>query len=189
VIREYIPVPPDRIGVVIGEGGSTKSYIESKTGVKLIVDSGSIVIEADPNSTPYENVMKAKNVITAISYGFSPERAYRLFDDDVILDIIDLKFYVGSSKNNLTRVKGRIIGEKGKTRKILEEYTGTYISIYSDYVGIIGPYESVMIVRRAVEMLASGKPHSSVYNFLDREKRNLKKLEFELWEKKINLGG
>ncbi|MEM3541890.1 MAG: RNA-processing protein, partial [Candidatus Methanomethylicia archaeon] len=92
--------------------------------------------------------------------------------------------YVGSSKNHLMRVKGRIIGENGKTRKIIEEYTDTYLSIYSNYVAVIGSYENVMIVRRAIEMLASGKPHSSVYNFLDREKRMLKKFEFELWEKK-----
>ncbi|MEM1549679.1 MAG: KH domain-containing protein [Candidatus Methanomethylicia archaeon] len=186
MIREYIPIPPDRIGVIIGEGGSTKSYIESRTGVKLFIDSSSnsVIIEADLNSITYENVMKAKNIIMAMGYGFSPERAFRLFDDNIILDVIDLTFYVGSSKNHLMRVKGRIIGENGKTRKIIEEYTDTYLSIYSNYVAVIGSYENVMIVRRAIEMLASGKPHSSVYNFLDREKRMLKKFEFELWEKK-----
>ncbi|MCS7368748.1 MAG: KH domain-containing protein [archaeon GBS-70-058] len=186
VIREYLSIPPDRIGVVIGDRGATKSRIEESTGVTLIVDSSSssVTLEIDPDKTPYENMMKAKNIIAAIGYGFSPERAFKLLEDDVILDVVDLTLYVGTSKNHLTRIKGRIIGENGKTRKIIEEYTGTFLSVYSNYVAIIGTYENVNVARRAVEMLASGKPHNSVYSFLDREKRRLKKLEFELWEKR-----
>ncbi|MCR6668850.1 MAG: KH domain-containing protein [archaeon YNP-WB-040] len=186
VIREYVSVPPDRIGVVIGDRGTIKSRIEESTGVALTVDSSSssVMLEIDPDKTPYENMMKAKNIITAIGYGFSPEKAFKLLEDDVILDVIDLTLYVGTSKNHLTRIKGRIIGENGKTRKIIEEYTGTFVSVYSNYVAIIGTYENVSVARRAVEMLASGKPHNAVYSFLDREKRRLKKLEFELWEKR-----
>ncbi|MCR6691451.1 MAG: KH domain-containing protein [archaeon YNP-LCB-003-016] len=186
VIREYVSVPPDRIGVVIGDRGTIKSRIEESTGVALTVDSSSssVMLEIDPDKTPYENMMKAKNIITAIGYGFSPEKAFKLLEDDVILDVIDLTIYVGTSKNHLTRIKGRIIGENGKTRKIIEEYTGTFVSVYSNYVAIIGTYENVSVARRAVEMLASGKPHNAVYSFLDREKRRLKKLEFELWEKR-----
>jgi ribosomal RNA assembly protein len=186
IIREYVSVPPDRIGVVIGDRGATKSRIEEGTGVALTVDSSSssVMLEIDPYKTPYENMMKAKNIIAAIGYGFSPERAFKLLEDDVILDVIDLTLYVGTSKNHLTRIKGRIIGENGKTRKIIEEYTGTFISVYSNYVAIIGTYENVSVARRAVEMLSSGKPHNAVYSFLDREKRRLKKLEFELWEKR-----
>jgi len=186
IIREYVSVPPDRIGVVIGDRGVIKSRIEESTGVALTVDSSSssVMLEIDPDKTPYENMMKAKNIIAAIGYGFSPERAFKLLEDDVILDVIDLTLYVGTSKNHLTRIKGRIIGENGKTRKIIEEYTDTFISVYSNYVAIIGAYENVSVARRAVEMLASGKPHNAVYSFLDREKRRLKKLEFELWEKR-----
>ncbi|MCX8169378.1 MAG: KH domain-containing protein [Candidatus Methanomethylicia archaeon] len=190
VIKEYIPVPADRIGVLIGEKGLIKTAIENKTNVKITVDSssGAVAIELDLNSSSYENFMKAKNIITAIGYGFSPDKAFRLLDDDVILEIVDLTFYAGSSKNDLMRIKGRIIGEDGKTRRIIEEYTSTYLSIYYSYVGIIGSYENVLIARRAVEMLALGKPHSSVYNFLDKESKKLKKLKFELWERRNHSG-
>jgi len=183
IIRDYVNVPPDRIGVIIGNKGEVKREIERRTGVIINVDtaSSSVALELDPSKTTYENLFKAKNVILAIAHGFSPERAFRLLSEEQILDIIDLTQYIGSSKNDLIRIKGRIIGEKGKTRRIIEEFTDTYISVYKHFVAIIGGYEHVMIARRAIQMLANGAQHRTVYNYLQRERRRLKRREFKLW--------
>ncbi|MCS7385670.1 MAG: RNA-processing protein [Candidatus Methanomethylicota archaeon] len=185
IVRDYVNVPLDRIGVIIGNGGAVRREVEDKTGIEVYVDtsSGSVMLELDPSKATYEDLLKAKNVILAIAHGFSPERAFRLLDEDQILDIIDLTQFVGSSKNALTRIKGRIIGEKGKTRKIIEEHTGTYISVYGSTVAIVGDYDGVRIARRAVEMLASGAQHRTVYSYLHRERRRLKRKEFLLWRK------
>lgn len=86
-----------RIGVLIGKSGSTKREIEEKIGISLRIDSeeGLVTIEGeDP-----VNVMTATNVISAINRGFSPERAFRLLDDeDMMLDILDLADLSGSSQ-------------------------------------------------------------------------------------------
>jgi len=184
IVRDYVNVSPDRIGVIIGNRGRVKREIEERTGVKLIVDSSSssVTIELDTSKSDFVNLLKAKNIIMAISYGFSPEKAFRLLDEDQILDIIDLTQY-GDSKNSLARIKGRIIGERGKTRRIIEEYTGVYLSIYDNYVAIIGDYEHAVVARHAVQMLANGAQHRTVYNYLQRERRRLKRMEFELWRK------
>ena len=183
IIRDYVSVPPDRIGVIIGNKGAVRREIEERTGIKVRVDtsSSSVVLELDPSASSYDNLLKAKNVIMAIAHGFSPERAFRLFGEDQFLDIIDLTQYSSGSKNDLVRIKGRIIGEKGKTRRIIEEYTDTYISVYKDTVAIIGGYEGVMIARRAIQMLANGAQHRTVYNYLQRERRRLRRRQFELW--------
>ena len=46
--------------------------------------------------------------------------------DDTFLEVIDLREYVGKSKSALNRIRGRIIGLNGKSRKIIEELSGGY---------------------------------------------------------------
>jgi len=188
VTKLYERVPLERLGVLIGPNGSVKKEIMEKTRTRLTVDSttGTVIIEpATPNTTALE-LMKARDIVRAIAYGFSPERAFRLLDEDQILIVLDLKQYVGDKPNHLQRVLGRIIGEEGKTRRIIEEMTGTYISVYDTYVAIIGDYESANIAKNAIELLIEGRMHSTVYRYIERETYSLKKRRMkELWEKRI----
>ena len=169
-LRLYAKLPLDRIGVLIGEGGKVKLEIMRRTRTKITVDSttGMVVIEPEAPDVPPFMVMKAQEVVRAIAYGFPPEKALRLLDEDQILVVVDLKQYVGDAPNHLHRVKGRIIGEKGKARRTLEEMTGTYISVYGNYVAIIGDYETASIAKHAVEMLIQGRQHSTVYRYVER---------------------
>ena len=169
-LRLYAKLPLDRIGVLIGEGGKVKLEIMKRTRTKITVDSttGMVVIEPEAPDVPPFMVMKAQEVVRAIAYGFPPEKALKLLDEDQVLIVIDLKQYVGDAPNHLQRVKGRIIGEKGKARRTLEEMTGTYISIYGNYVAIIGDYETASIAKHAVEMLIQGRQHSTVYRYVER---------------------
>jgi len=187
--RMYLRIPLDRIGVVIGEKGEIKSEIEKKTNTIISIDgkTGEVTIENTPNTTDPSGILKARDIITAIARGFSPEKAFRLFDDNQILDVINLKEYIGDSKNHITRIKGRIIGEKGKTRKMIEELTDTYISIYGHTVSIIGGYEEVRVAREAIEMLIRGMQHGTVYRFLDRKHSELKRKALSLWEERPEL--
>ncbi len=184
VTRLYVKVPPDRIGVLIGKGGEVLKNVMERTKTKITVDSVncSVVIEpATPTTSPLD-LMKAQEFVKAIAYGFSPERALRVLDEDQILIVIDLKQYVKPSPNHLTRVKGRIIGEGGKARKNLEEMTGTYISVYDDYVAIIGDYESASAAREAILMLIEGRQHSTVYRYLDRVMPRIRReKKFRYW--------
>jgi len=186
ISRLYLKIPLDRIGVLIGERGEVLKKLMDCTRTKITIDNvnGTVIIEpATPSTTPSE-LLKAQDFIKAIAYGFSPERAERVLGEDQVLVVIDLKQQVGPSPNHLMRIKGRIIGEKGKARKNLEEMTGTYISIYGDYVAIIGDYESANAAREAIELLIQGRQHSTVYRYLDRVMRRIKRRAMtELWEK------
>ncbi|HYA60687.1 MAG TPA: KH domain-containing protein [Candidatus Acidoferrum sp.] len=177
-MRENIKAPYDRIGVLIGINGSTKSEIEKRGEVTIDIDSkaGTIIIESDSI-----NALRAVDVVKAIARGFSPERAYRLFDDEmVILDIIELSKSVSTPKE-LKRILGRIIGKDGKTREIIESLTGSYISVYGKTISVIGYPEQTQIVRKAIEMLVEGAPHGTVYGFLEKKKQELKRAQMDYY--------
>ncbi|MEM0371144.1 MAG: KH domain-containing protein [Ignisphaera sp.] len=174
----YTTIPLDRVGVVIGKNGETIKKIMEATKTKITIDetNGVAVIEpASPHTTPYD-LMKAQDIIKAIGYGFSPDKAFKLLDEDSVLIVIDLTQYVKDSENHLTRVKGRIIGEEGKARKNIEEMTDTYISVYGETVSIIGSYENANIAREAIMMLIEGRQHSTVYRHIDRLMKQIRRM-------------
>ncbi|NOZ89426.1 MAG: RNA-processing protein [Crenarchaeota archaeon] len=187
-LRLYAKVPLDRIGVLIGEGGRVKLELMRRTRTRITVDSttGMVVIEPESPDVPPYMVMKAQEVVRAIAYGFPPEKAFKLLDEDQVLVVIDLKQLVGDAPNHLQRIKGRIIGEKGKARKTIEEMTGTYIVVYDNYVAIIGDYETANIAKQAIEMLIQGRQHSTVYRYLDRAMFDLRRSRMtQLWRRPV----
>ena len=184
--RLYVKVPMDRIGAVIGEKGAVKKKLMDETGAMITIDSENslVIIEPESDNVLPVNLMKAAEVVKAIAYGFPPEKAFRLLEEDQILVIVDLKQYVGDSPNHLKRVKARIIGEKGRARRTLEDMTGTYINVGDTIVAIIGDYERAMAAKKAVEMLVEGRMHSTVYKYLDRILHEIKRREhLKLWAK------
>jgi len=177
--RQELKVSSARLGVLIGKSGSTKREIEEKTGITLRIDSeeGMVTIEAeDPVA-----VMTATNVVQAINRGFSPERAYRLLEDeDMMFDVIDLADLSGTTRH-LERLRGRIIGKAGTSRAQIEDMTSTEISVHGKTVAIIGLPDQVETARKAVEMLIQGVPHEHVYGFLDRKKKEAKQAMLEYY--------
>jgi ribosomal RNA assembly protein len=182
----FLRIPAERVGVLIGPEGVTKKNIEERLLVKLEVNSetGDVTIALSEKATDPSLLFRAKDVITALGRGFSPEHAFRLVrDDEAILDVIDLRTVFGRSETDIKRVKGRIIGMNGKTRKIVEELTDTCLAVYGHTVSIIGTIEEAEIAREAIQMLVKGSMHGTVYRFLHRKRRDLKKKKLELWQK------
>jgi ribosomal RNA assembly protein len=181
-------IPKDRVGVLVGPGGIVKSTIEEKLFVDLKIDSpsGSVEIGVKPHAPDPSGVLQARDIVLAIGRGFSPERAFRLFDEDNTLDIIDLHDFFGKNEAEIRRVDGRIIGREGKTRRILEELTGTAISVSGHTVSIIGGYEAVTMAKDALEKLIKGRQHGTVYKFLRRRRQEIKKEKaLGLWEGQV----
>ncbi len=177
---EYkIGIEPDRLGVLIGKKGEIKKKIEESTNTKLIVDSKSGIVTIEGENLT--DLMTAQNIIKAINYGFSPEKAFKLLDPDYNLHIIDVyNFMKKRDENNLRRILGRIIGEKGKTRRILEETTNTDISIYRHYVAAIGLFDDILILDEAIRKLIKGLPHRVVYEYLYNA-RSMRKMGLRGW--------
>jgi ribosomal RNA assembly protein len=182
----FVKIPKERVGVLVGPEGRTKKSIEDKLSVELQIDSeaGDVNILMKENAADPSMLFTAKDVVTALGRGFSPEHAFRLLrDEDAMLDLIDLRAIFGKSEADITRVKGRIIGMNGKTRAIIEELTDANVAVYGHTVAIIGTMDQIQIAREAIEMLIKGSMHGTVYRFLHRKRRELKKKKLELWEK------
>lgn len=170
VTKIYTKIPVERVGILLSNKGEIIKTIQQRLDVKISIDPslGSVVIEPSKSDTPVNNLFKAKDYIEAIGYGFSPERAERVLGEDQVLLVIDLKDQLRLPENHLKRIKGRIIGEEGRARRNLEEISGCYISVYENYIAIIGDYESANAVKEAIQLLIEGREHSTVYRYLKR---------------------
>lgn len=167
-------VPASRVAVLIGISGSIKKRVEENTKTKITIDSneGDVFLMGDDALGLYT----AREIITAIGRGFNPEIALQLLKPDYAFEQLNLNDVV-KSKNSLIRVKGRIIGTNGKSRKLIEELTDCRISVFGKTISIIGRIEYVSVCRKAIEKLIQGSQHSSVYRFLEKQRREFKRRE------------
>jgi ribosomal RNA assembly protein len=182
----FVRIPKERVGVLVGPEGKVKQRIEEKFMVELKIESGSggVTIMLSERARDPSLLFKAKDTVTAIGRGFSPEHAFRLLrNEDEIFDFIDLRLVFGRSESDIKRVKGRVIGANGKTRKLIEELTGASMVVYGHTIGFIGTFERVDIARNAVQMLIDGSQHNTVYRYLQKKRSEFKKQRLELWEK------
>lgn len=185
-VFKTVRVSKDRIGSIVGKNGKVKTEIESKCKVYLDIDgeTGDVSIRLkDKNSLLQSGIFKASEIILAISKGFAPQRAFRLMSDECILQLVDLREYSGKSLNSLDRIKSRLIGQNGKFRRNLENFSGCDISIYGHFAGFIGTFDENSLALNAILMICKGSSHKSVYHMLEEHKRKKKLERLELWEK------
>lgn len=170
-----LKIPKERIAVLIGKKGEVKKRIEEFTKTKIEVDSkeGDVFVSGQDAV----NLFSVREMIKAIGRGFNPETAQLLLKSDYTFELVSITDFA-KTKNDAIRLKGRIIGAEGKSRKTIEDLTDTYISVYGKTIGIIGEASAVAFARRAVESLLSGSPHSSVYTWLEGRRRDLKREKF-----------
>ena len=182
----FVRIPKERVGVLVGPDGKVKQRIEEKFMVTLEVESesGGVKILLSEKASDPSLLFRAKDTVTAIGRGFSPEHAFRLLrNEDDIFDFVDLRAVFGRSESDIKRVKGRVIGANGKTRKLIEELTEASVVVYGHTIGFIGTFEQVDVARNAVQMLLNGSQHHTVYKYLQRKRSEFKKQRLELWEK------
>jgi ribosomal RNA assembly protein len=167
---KYIHIPKERVGVLIGKDGETKKTIERISQMHLEIDSeeGDVAFNEQEAKDPLIP-LKVEDVVRAIGRGFSPDDAFRLFGEDMELFIFDIYDYVGKKESHLIRVKSRVIGREGKTRRVIENLTGGILAIYGHTVAVIADFESMDIAKKAIDMLLSGSEHPTVYRYLERE--------------------
>ena len=165
----------DRVAVLIGKHGKTLDYLEKKTKIPITVnsDTGEVVIDDHEIEDPFI-VFKVENIIRAIGRGFSPKIAFKLLDDAYDLFIFDIHDYVKKKSSHVHRVKGRIIGTNGKTKRNLEHITGSYISVYGHTVAVIGHIVDIDITKKAVDKLLQGSKHATVYHFVEQSMKELR---------------
>ena len=169
---EYtLKIPKERVAVLIGTKGDIKKQIEKSLNVRINVDSkeGDVII----SGTDALSVYTTREIVRAIARGFNPDVAKLLLKVDYGFDIININDYA-KTKKDAERLKGRVIGQEGKSRAKLEELTGTNICVYGKTIGIIGPFDEIVVARRAIESLLSGSLHTPVFRWIEKRKRELR---------------
>lgn len=177
----HVKIPLERVGVLIGPDGRIKRVVEKKLLVNIEIDSPSGDVELSSRESDPSLLLRARDIVLAIGRGFSPERAFNLFKEDSNLYVIDLR-ELFATPSDIQRVKSRIIGKAGKTRRIIEEETMTKVSVYGHTVSIIGDVEHMEVAKEAIDMLIRGNLHRNVYRYLDTKRSELKKIEMEIWK-------
>ena len=170
IFRNELKIPKERIAVLIGINGKEKSKLEERTNTTISIDSkeGDVIIEGQDALSLYS----CREIVRSIARGFNPDVANLLLKQDYGLEVINILDFA-KSKNDLIRLKGRLIGEKGKSRNTIEELSGAGVSVYGKTVSLIGDYEGLHIARRAVEMILQGSAHRNVYKWMEKQKKNL----------------
>jgi ribosomal RNA assembly protein len=174
-MAEYVKIPEERLDFILAEDEKIKKIIEKSTNTIIEIDKEICevaIIEKKDNDDPLAT-WRARDVVKAIGRGFEPETALELLDPNKELKIIELPEYAGKSKNRLIGIRGRIIGREGKSKQIIENTTDTHMVVYGKTVCIIGSIDRVHLAARAVDMLANGSMHGSVYKMLEQECRKI----------------
>ena len=169
-----LKIPKDRIAVMIGPKGSMKKELEEQTKTTIRVDSK----EGDVQLIGKDSLalFALREVIKAIGRGFNPEIASLLLKQDYALEVVDITEF-NRHKSHIQRLRGRVIGSDGKARVTLERLTETFIVVYGKTISIIGTTERSLLARRAVETLLEGSTHASVYKWLEKQGKSLRKKE------------
>src|SRR5881409_842725 len=159
----YARISSERIGVLIGSEGTTNERLQKATGTRISVDSttGEVTIDEADASDP------------VMARGFSEDRAFRLLDEDAYFEVLDIKDFA-HSKNRVAQIRARLIGTRGKTRRLIEELAGVEVSVWGHTVALIGGTFEMAIAREAVLMLLRGSEHKTVYRFLERKRADIK---------------
>ena len=164
-----VRIPEDRVGVLIGEGGETKREFEDLTDCTLTIEENLAKVEGDVLEE-----MTAQEIVKAIGRGFSPERAFNLLEEGKMLHLIDIGRFA-ETKNSEQRLKGRVIGRDGETRRHIEKETETEISIYGSTIGLIGKGINIEVAQEAITMLLKGSSHSTAYNYLEKNQMKIER--------------
>lgn len=175
-MSEHIKIPLERIAVLVGPKGSIKEIIEERTTAQINIDSSTGNVEIMEPKDPIKG-LRAREIVHAIGRGFSPEKALKLLDDDLLMfETMDLSNLARTEKD-MQRLKGRIIGREGKSREVFEALTGARISVYGKTISLIGYPEQNAVARAGIDMLLKGSSHGPVYKFLEKKKTDLKNVE------------
>ena len=178
---DYLKIPRERVGVLIGKEGKTKKIIENTTQTILDIDSdeGTVTIYPQENMEDPLGIWKTNYIVKAIGRGFNPKTALKLKEDEMYLEVLKLTDAVGKNKKALSRQKGRIIGRNGITKEIITDMADVDMAVYVKTVSLIGRMENIMVAKEAINMILSGSRHKTIYSYLENQKRERKEKEFK----------
>ncbi len=113
-----------------------------------------------------ENEYLAEKIIEALDFGFPLEEALMIRDEEFIFDKVRIKDH--TKRDDLPRIRGRIIGTQGRTLETISSLTNCFLQLKENEVGIIGPAESIRFTEGAIISLIKGAKQANVYAHLEK---------------------
>ena len=168
VNMEHLLIPHKRAALL---DKKTLDKLRERLNCKLELTDNEITIEGEP----YDEY-NAKNVIQAFARGFELGKAYRLLNEDIFFNQINLKDLF-KSRDQLMRVKARIIGEEGRAKEYIESVSGAEIAVFGGTVSTIGTVDELKVANSAIQVLIDGGMHKTAYIVMDKEKQKIIKGE------------
>ncbi|MBI1979111.1 MAG: RNA-processing protein [Candidatus Aenigmarchaeota archaeon] len=160
---EHVSIPEDRL-TLLRKSSVWREKLKDFLNVDVDI-KGDIVISGD-----VLQVIRGKDIIIAFGRGFDFEESLDLLDEEYFLEVVNIGEFARKSIGRQVTLKGRVIGEGGVTKKMIEKYAGVKIAVYGKTVSVIGKPQNIRIAMNAVEMILSGSKHNSVYRFLQENK-------------------
>jgi ribosomal RNA assembly protein len=145
--------------------GKIESRLHCKIGIH---DQNEITIDGEP----YDEY-NAKNILLAFGRGFGFDTTLKLLSDSYYFKHIDLRDIL-RNREQVRRIKARIIGEDGRAMKYIESVSETDIAIYGDTISLIGTIEGIHIATVAIEILLGGGTHKTAYKVMEDARRKAK---------------
>lgn len=145
----------------INEVRREKKFLEKTLNVKISLKGKILLIKGDPLDE-YETRL----IIDAINTGFSARTAALLKSEDFVFEKLNIKDH--TRRKDLSIVRGRLIGTRGKTKNTIQQISGCEIKIKDNVVGLIGPAESIEYAVTGVINLIKGTKQTNVYKYLER---------------------
>lgn len=161
-----LPLPKKTTNLLKKNSHEWRKKIEEKGEVKLKISGENAVIEGDGG-----NEWIVEQVLTALSYGFAPKEAFKLFKDNYFIEVVDLEQAFRRHEKKIKRYKARVIGSGGRSKKKLQELTGAHIAVSEKQIAVLGEFEEAKAAKEAVLRLLEGAEHSGVYAFLEKQKQ------------------
>lgn len=140
-----------------------KTKLEKALNVKISFAGKNVSLEG----SIIEEYIAAR-VIEALNLGFALEQALILKEEEFTLEKVNIKEI--TKRHDLKRIRARIIGTEGKTKKIMADLGNCFISLHENTIGVIGRAEEIKKVIQALISLVHGSKQSKVYSYLERER-------------------
>lgn len=138
-----------------------KKRLEKALNIKITNRGKEVIISGNP-----EDEYIAEKIIDAINFGFPFSSALLIKSEDCMFEIIPIKDY--TNRKDLSVIRARIIGKKGKTLKTLSQLTKCDLELKDNCVGIIGPPECIENAQDAIISIIRGSKQANVYAYLEK---------------------
>jgi ribosomal RNA assembly protein len=140
-----------------------RAKLERVLKVKISNRGKEITIVGKP-----EDEYIAEKVIDAMNFGFSFNHAIEISEQDFLYEILNIKDY--TTRRDMERIRGRLIGTGGKTLKTLSDLTDCHVEIKGNEIALIGPPETIENAREGIISIVKGSKQANVYSHIERMK-------------------